>query len=231
MNNAARELMAAIRRQHEDAQWIDLGLTHTRTGSDTFTIVGDYTSTYEAGRRVKMTGSATNYGTISASSYSAPDTTVTISEGNVPASLAAVAIGIISVSGSALPQQTSGSFTGTITGCTTSPTGTINWVKSGHMVSLYVTSNISGTSNSTTLTLTGLPSALRPTHTTECYVPPYMYDAGQINQAGYALVSSAGVITFVRLFDFSTTGAFGLGFTASGLKGLIGGLTITYALV
>lgn len=116
VNDVIRELMAAVRRWYEDAQWVNLGLTHTRVSSSSFSLTGDYTDIYEVGRRVKMTGSADGYGTISASSYSAPDTTVTLAENVVPGTLASVAISAISASNSSIPSVFAGnkSFSGSV---------------------------------------------------------------------------------------------------------------------
>lgn len=105
VNDTIRELMAQIRTWYENAQWVDLGLTHTRVSGSVFTLAGNYVATYEVGRRVKMTGSSTAYGTISASTYSAPTTTVTVYEANVPVTLGAVALSILSPTGGGLPTQ------------------------------------------------------------------------------------------------------------------------------
>lgn len=50
----------------------------TYASTTTFTVSGNQTSIYTVGRRVKLEDSATLYGTISASSYSSPNTTVTV---------------------------------------------------------------------------------------------------------------------------------------------------------
>ncbi len=105
LNNASREVMAAIRRQHEDAQWIDLGDTPAYASTTTFTITGDITATYHAGRRLKLTDLTTLYGTITGSSYSSPNTTITVSLdiGSLSASLSSVAIGVLSATNASIP--------------------------------------------------------------------------------------------------------------------------------
>ena len=55
-------------------------------------------------------------------------------------------------------------FTITATGFTTTVTGTARYVLLGTIVILFIPS-LTGTSNATTLTLTGLPSAIQPTQT------------------------------------------------------------------
>jgi hypothetical protein len=105
VNDSARQMMADLRTWYEDAQWIDYGHVPTRTGNTTFTIPTDVTATYTVGRRIKATDSSTIYGTITASSYGAPNTTVTISSdsGNLSASLTAVAIGDLTPTSNAIP--------------------------------------------------------------------------------------------------------------------------------
>ncbi len=57
----------------------------------------------------------------------------------------------------------SGSFTGTLTGGTTSPTENIIFQRHGNMVILYINGGgLSYTSNANTVTITGLPASLRP---------------------------------------------------------------------
>lgn len=59
--------------------WISVSATWTRTGNHTFTVSGDVTATYRKGARVRYKdGGSFEYGVIESSSYSAPDTTVTL---------------------------------------------------------------------------------------------------------------------------------------------------------
>lgn len=55
------------------------------------------------------------------------------------------------------------SYTGTLTGCTTSPTATIFIAMQGNEVILNIGSTIAATSNTTSCTITGLPARYRPT--------------------------------------------------------------------
>lgn len=95
VNNAMRATNAAVREWYENADWVDFGDTPTYASSTTFTISGDVTARYHANRRIRATDATTLYGTISSSSYSAPNTTVTVTldSGSLSASLTAVAIG------------------------------------------------------------------------------------------------------------------------------------------
>src|SRR5688500_5803013 len=94
LNDGMRQVQADVRSWYEIAEWTDFGHTPTRTGNTTFTVSGDKTANYTAGQRIKCTDSSTIYGTIVSSSYSAPNTTVTIhsDSGNLSASLTAVAL-------------------------------------------------------------------------------------------------------------------------------------------
>lgn len=100
VNDAARQMMAAIRAWYETAEWVNLGDTPTYIGATQFSLVGDKTATYQVGRRIKATGTTpfTIYGTITVSAY-ASVTTVTVvwDSGSMNGTLSAVALGAASV--------------------------------------------------------------------------------------------------------------------------------------
>lgn len=107
VNDCARQGMSDHRYQWEDAEWFARGETVSRASATTFKIPTDVTATYLANRRIKFADS-TNilYGTVVSSSYSAPDTTITVSMDNdtsLTASLSAVALSILSPTNTALP--------------------------------------------------------------------------------------------------------------------------------
>lgn len=81
VNNTIREIMAQVRAQMEDAEWFNWGDTLAYVSGTQFTVATDVTARYLVNRRIKVTGSTTGtiYGTITASSYSSPNTTVTVS--------------------------------------------------------------------------------------------------------------------------------------------------------
>jgi len=61
--------------------WAQIGVTWTRTGNNTFTVSGDVTGNYDyhPGTKVKVTDSGgVKYGVIEQTSYSSPNTTVTL---------------------------------------------------------------------------------------------------------------------------------------------------------
>lgn len=109
-------------------------------------------------------------------------------------------------------------FTGSLTGCTTVPTGTVRYTKVGNIVALYLPA-ISGTSNTTAATITGAPAAIQPARA----------------QPLQAIVTDIGVTAFATL-QVETSGVITLGvgaslgaFTNVGTKG-IPAQTVTYSL-
>ena len=116
-----------------------------------------------------------------------------------------------------------GSFTVTSTGHTVAQTGTLYYVRIGRQVSLTIPANISGTSNATTFTLTGVPLALAPLSFFTQGNPWWIQDNG-INAIGrMGPPSSAGVLSIFR--DPTPTP-----FTTSGLK-TVGHGTLVYQLI
>jgi hypothetical protein len=107
VNAWARETMAAVRTQHEDAEWIDLGDTITYVSGTQFTINGkDVTTAYHVGRRIRVVGSTTGtiYGRITASSFST-NTSITVSwdSGSMSSETLTGSLGILSATN---PSQT-----------------------------------------------------------------------------------------------------------------------------
>lgn len=126
--------------------------------------------------------------------------------------------------GSDIAVQTSDTYTGTLTGCTTSPTGTINYKRVGDLVTLYVNSQLIGTSNSTAKTITGMPAGIRPTNSKFGYCPVIDDD---VSTGGTFTVGSNGTITLNRghepptVFDSTPT---------SGGSGIPASWQITYVI-
>jgi hypothetical protein len=129
----------------------------------------------------------------------------------------------------AVATYSSGSFTGTLTGYASPPTGTVayqviaNNQGTGKFASLYVAAAITGTSNANTFTMTGLPAAVRPTAAT--YAQMCVVTDNTISVVALASISSAGTITFGMGAGFSSTG-----FTTSGTKALPTGWSLIYPL-
>jgi hypothetical protein len=114
------------------------------------------------------------------------------------------------------------SFTGTMTGYGTNPTVTCVWAKMGHLVTMTVPA-WTGTSNATTMTMTGMPQIIWPARTQFLSLPDSFFaNSGTTASTVACEISTAGVITFY-LTGSST------GWTASGTKAG-SGFTITWQL-
>jgi hypothetical protein len=108
----------------------------------------------------------------------------------------------------------SGTFTGTLTGMTTTVTSSVQYYISGNLVSLSWSNkvlDVTGTSNSTAMKLTGLPNAINPTaiSTTFC---GYVIDNSVVKSSQAQVLNNE--VQFFLGFDGTTL------FTAAGLKGL-----------
>ena len=118
------------------------------------------------------------------------------------------------------PTPRSGTFVGTLTGLTTVVTPTVTWYISpdGARATLSFPIAATGTSNTTSMTMTGLPAFLQPA-TIRSIVPCFLED-NSVNCLGAADITAlTSTITFYRLVQ--TTAAFSAtGFTAALIKGM-----------
>lgn len=87
----------------------------------------------------------------------------------------------------ALSDMSVGTFTATGTGFVANPTATAAWIKIGKLVCLYLPL-LSGTSNATTFTVTGMSAAITPT--LKAYHPVLRADNG-VDGFGYAAIAAA----------------------------------------
>ena len=216
LNDCSRELMAAVRTQHEDAQWIDLGDTTTYASATTFTVTGDVTAQYDVGRRIRATDATTLYGVITVSNYSNPTTTVTVvlDAGSLSASLSAVSLGIISGTNSAsnfngddrtkidgLNAPVIGA-SATLTGTAVTFTGIPSWVT-------QVTVMISGATNTSA---SKFAYRLR------------IGDSGGLETTGYA---SSGILHTAAAITNAHTSAEGFSITGGGTVAMYGSVILT----
>ena len=133
INDGVRSLMASIRQQHNEAEWIEHGtgndvVNYTRVSSNSVSMPVDVTNIFTVNRRVKIIdgGNTTLYGRVTSVSFSSPNSTLifdldnssTLGSGN-PTS---VKYGIIGSLNTSLPSLVP---TGTIQmyGGATAPTG------------------------------------------------------------------------------------------------------------
>lgn len=107
------------------------------------------------------------------------------------------------------PLATTDTFTGTLTGCTASPTGTLRYTKVGDMVLLYIP-QINATSNTTACTITGAPAAIFPARAQR--VRLIVQDNSAI-QGGMLQVETNGTLTMYATVALAA-------FTAAGTKGV-----------
>lgn len=114
------------------------------------------------------------------------------------------------------PSSTDYTYTGTGTGFTTSPTITVKYTRTGNVVTMDL-QDMSATSNSTGMSLTGGTTAMRPAVTKQIVCP--VRDNGTILM-GLLSVLSTGEIQF---FPTATGGTF----TTSGTKSFLG-LSFSY---
>lgn len=244
-------------------QWI-AGPAPTYISATSFTLVGDQTSTFHVGRRVKTTNSGgTVYGTITVSAYAVVTTVTVVNDsGALDAGLSAVYYGLLSatnpstplltdaypiVSGSAdktkkvrfevdglttattrvitLPDADisiiQGTFTASLTGCTTVPTVTATYSVTNNVATVFYPT-LTGTSNTTACTITGQPAAIRPTTAHSGFFASVQDNSG-IGGVGFVSIGTDGVVTL-----YATAAA--AAFTAAGTKGIPNGFTVTYNL-
>lgn len=115
-------------------------------------------------------------------------------------------------------------YVGTITGMTAGITGNVFCRLIGSNVNVYVNANLVGISNTTAMTLIGMPVNFRPGFV-RTVASMGMRDNGVDSIGGVAQVATTGVITFGRGIDNNIAG-----FTAALGKGLLAGWSITYPL-
>jgi hypothetical protein len=117
-----------------------------------------------------------------------------------------------------------GTFTATLTGISGSSTGTASYTRAGKKVTLYIPA-LTGTSNTTACTITGMPAAIRPATAFSVSVPKIMENTA--DHIGWVDVNTAGTIT-LGFFSAITTAT--QTFTSSGTKGLPLASAIAYTI-
>lgn len=238
MNNTVRQIMTDIVNEatYNSAKVLgSVAGTNTITGSLTPAI-----TSYTAGMLVVFTPAATNTSavTININSlgaldiYKGENAGLALAPGDLTAGVPALLLLDSGADDFCLLNPTGyGSFTGTLTGMSGATTGTIYYRIANQVVTLFANDAISGTSNATTMTMTGVPSAIRPTARRIAF-DAMLYNNSLSNPAylGRADVAGSGTITFALLNQ--ATGLFDTGgFTAGGNKGLHAGWSITYPLL
>lgn len=94
VNNSMRQVMADGRAAFDDMEWRDWGHVPTFTAANAFTVPGNQTGIYKAGRRVRLTDATTIYGVVVSSSFTTVTSVqITPESGSLSASLVAVSVG------------------------------------------------------------------------------------------------------------------------------------------
>lgn len=112
VNDCAREMMRAIKKQFQDAAWVNVGDTVSQVSTSKFR-VSSSTSTavsyYGVGKRLRLNDATTLYATVTEASISATSTNITVAldSGSLSASLTAVAFSIITPTSSPISGSTS----------------------------------------------------------------------------------------------------------------------------
>lgn len=109
VNDSARQMMADVATWFASPEWINYGLTPTYVSGTQFTVVGNQTTIFSVGRRMKVSVTAgITYGTITASAFTSLTTvTVALDAGSLDSGLSEVDVGIINPFRSSVPH---GSF-------------------------------------------------------------------------------------------------------------------------
>jgi hypothetical protein len=144
----------------------------------------------------------------------------------------------LNIDGSGAPSGTlmsRGSFTATLTGMTAATTGTMFYAVTNQVCTLWVNGPIAGTSNSTAMTITGVPAACIPVSQARQAPCTSLEDNGVGDFLGVCDINaSSGTIT-VGMSVINGTPAAGsklilnaTPFTASGTKGIFNDWTFSF---
>jgi hypothetical protein len=117
-----------------------------------------------------------------------------------------------------------GTFTGTFPGFSTTVTGTVVWSKNGNQITMTVPA-FSGTSNTTSLSMTGIPAEIQPTRAQNYALPPQ----NSLENSGAAVTSCGMHIDAGSTITFYINGS-SVGWAASGTKGNLAAFSFTYLL-
>lgn len=134
----------------------------------------------------------------------------------------------VTAGGAAGPVFQTGTFAGTLTGYAAGVPVTVTYTIIDNMVLISIPQT-TGTSNATSMTLTGVPNLLK-TITLNAHIPINLVDNGSNVEGSVVIVAAGGTWTFTRsvvagtAVTHSTTG-----FTAAGVKGT-GNTVFTYQL-
>ncbi len=174
---------------------------------------------------------------VSGSSSSTP--ALNISSGTLQVGGSAGTSGQVLTSGgsSAAPTWTTtaalqtGTFTCTLTGFTTTVNTTCGYSLAGNTATIFITGAApQGTSNTTGMTMTGLPAAIRPAHNQSGIYAGVCNNSACFNLTGLDIDVGSSSSTIQFNLCASVSNCAGANFTASGTKGLDSFFSFTYAI-
>ncbi len=189
--------------------WVAKSDTWTRTGNHTFTVSGDFTATFRKGAKVRYKdGGSYEYGVVGSSTYSSPNTTITLIT-NSDYAMAAATITDKYISYIEIPEGFPAGFTfaQTYTGFSADPTQTVKWSTVHNRLFLSIATTSNGTSNATTFTMS-LPVTVAQGTIQFANVTD---NGTEKNGIAYAAPSTTTLTYYA--------GAFGAAFVNSGTKG------------
>ena len=132
-----------------------------------------------------------------------------------------------------LADSSSGTFTGSLTGMTGATNGPITYRVVNGLCTLSATGSIESISATNAMTLTGLPTTCQPATGFPTALSMQVWNGGVPTMAA-CQYSGGGTFSFYLVYAPSVNAALhydgGIGFQASGQKGLITGWNITYPL-
>lgn len=199
---------------HQPDGWRPAGETWTYASATTFTIAGDARAKYPIGTKIKLTQSSTvKYLVVVATSYSSPNTTITVTGGS-NFSLANATISGNYLSYLETPQGFPNVFAWTpvCTGFSSAPTWGAVFSVAGGMCKIVVYPTGPGTSNATTFTMT-VPIKSRASTVATLGVIAKLANGSAI-QATPGLIELSTNTDVANLYTNSNNGAW----TASGNK-------------
>lgn len=128
-------------------------------------------------------------------------------------------------------ETTAGTIVGTLTGFASALAATLSYKRSGHLVTLSIAADTTGTSTTTAMTFVGIPEELQPSN--DQFVSCVLYNNSG-NVAGYAFIDAdSDTIVFSLASPTVVTNKVYPSdvFTGSGAKGLRTGIfSLTYSL-
>lgn len=195
--------------------WISDSNTWTYASSSTFTVSGNVTSTFTKGTKIWYSQSGSKWAVVTNSSYSAPNTTVTITDHeynlvNVPIDNPYYSY---QESPAGFPEWFS--FSTTWGGFSANPTGTWAYMLKGKTCFMRFVDSASGTSNATTLTFTAPVAPL----SSQSVIAITAVSEGQINQPTMGHIQGTAGSTTLSVYKTFYQGAW----TSSGTKNIFPG--------